>query len=39
MNDYFGRTLVTVNKIRIHREQMDDVVIIEKNSEIHNTEV
>ncbi|XP_048429212.1 uncharacterized protein LOC125472156 [Pyrus x bretschneideri] len=30
VNDYFGRTLAIANRMRIHREKMDDVVIIEK---------
>nr|XP_034893821.1 uncharacterized protein LOC118033088 [Populus alba] len=30
VNDYFGRTLTIANKMCIHGEQMDDVVIIEK---------
>ncbi|KAM1568056.1 hypothetical protein ACFX1Z_046532 [Malus domestica] len=30
VNDYFGRTLTTTNKMRIHGEMMKDVVIIEK---------
>lgn len=30
VNDYFGRTLITANKMRIHGERMGDVVIIEK---------
>lgn len=30
VNDYFGRTLITSNKMRIHGERMKDVVIIEK---------
>ncbi|XP_008340379.1 uncharacterized protein [Malus domestica] len=28
-NDYFGRTLVIANKMRIHKEHMEDAVIIE----------
>ncbi|CAN6698412.1 unnamed protein product [Malus baccata var. baccata] len=30
VNDYFGRTLAIANRMRIHGEKMDDVVIIEK---------
>ena len=30
MNDYFARTLTIANKMRIHGEQMGDVVVIEK---------
>ncbi|XP_073264243.1 uncharacterized protein [Populus alba] len=30
VNDYFGRTLIIANKMRIHGECMKDVVIIEK---------
>ncbi|KAA8516991.1 hypothetical protein F0562_017191 [Nyssa sinensis] len=30
VNDYFGRTLIIANKMRIHGERMEDVVIIEK---------
>ncbi|CAN6684534.1 unnamed protein product [Malus baccata var. baccata] len=30
VNDYFGRTLVIANKMRIHKKHMEDVVIIEK---------
>ncbi|KAM1668039.1 hypothetical protein ACFX2K_047427 [Malus domestica] len=30
VNDYFGRTLTTTNKMRIYGERMKDVVIIEK---------
>jgi len=30
VDDYFGRTLIIANKMRIHGEKMDDVVIIEK---------
>jgi len=30
VNDYFGRTLIIANKMRIHGESMKDVVIIEK---------
>ncbi|XP_028121176.1 uncharacterized protein LOC114318476 [Camellia sinensis] len=30
VNDYFGRTLITANKMRIHGERMEDVVIIKK---------
>ncbi|XP_050124826.1 uncharacterized protein LOC126602057 [Malus sylvestris] len=30
VNDYFGRTFTTANKMRIHGEKMEDVVIIEK---------
>ncbi|CAN6715944.1 unnamed protein product [Malus baccata var. baccata] len=30
VNDYFGRTLVIANKMRMHGERMDDVIIIEK---------
>lgn len=30
VNDYFGRTLIIANKMRIHGEKMEDVVIIEK---------
>ncbi|KAM1798885.1 hypothetical protein ACFX12_032910 [Malus domestica] len=30
VNDYFGRTLTTANKMRIHGERMEDVVIIKK---------
>jgi hypothetical protein len=30
VDDYFGRTLIIANKMRIHEEKMDDVVIIEK---------
>lgn len=30
VNDYFGRTLIIANKMRIHGEKMDDVIIIEK---------
>jgi hypothetical protein len=30
IDDYFGRTLIIANKMRIHGEKMDDVVIIEK---------
>jgi hypothetical protein len=30
VNDYFGRTLTIANKMRIHGEQMNDLVIIEK---------
>ncbi|XP_068307617.1 uncharacterized protein [Pyrus communis] len=30
VNDYFGRTLVIANKMRLHGERMEDMVIIEK---------
>ena len=30
VNDYFARTLTIINKMRIHGEQMNDVVVIEK---------
>ena len=30
VDDYFGRTLIIANKMRIHGEKMDDVVIVEK---------
>ncbi|PSS16340.1 Endonuclease, partial [Actinidia chinensis var. chinensis] len=30
VDDYFGRNLIIANKMRIHGEKMDDVVIIEK---------
>nr|XP_028949229.1 uncharacterized protein LOC114821333 [Malus domestica] len=30
VKDYFGRTLAIANRMRIHGEKMDDVVIIEK---------
>lgn len=30
VNDYFARTLIIANKMRIHGEYMKDVVIIEK---------
>ncbi|XP_070662476.1 uncharacterized protein [Malus domestica] len=30
VNNYFGRTLIIANKIRVHGERMEDVVIIEK---------
>ncbi|XP_068336582.1 uncharacterized protein [Pyrus communis] len=30
VNDYFGRTLVIANNMRLHGERMEDVVIIEK---------
>ncbi|XXG55235.1 hypothetical protein AAC387_Pa03g2947 [Persea americana] len=30
VNDYFGRTLIIANQMRIHGEKMEDVVIIEK---------
>jgi hypothetical protein len=30
VDDYFGQTLIIANKMRIHGEKMDDVVIIEK---------
>ncbi|CAL2226146.1 unnamed protein product [Prunus armeniaca] len=30
VNEYFGRTLITANKMRIHGERMEDVIIIEK---------
>ncbi|XP_009368362.2 uncharacterized protein LOC103957864 [Pyrus x bretschneideri] len=30
VNDYFGRTLIIANKMRIHGEHMEDVVIIKK---------
>jgi len=30
INDYFGRTLIIANKMRIHGESMKDMVIIEK---------
>ncbi|XP_068328038.1 uncharacterized protein [Pyrus communis] len=30
INDYFGRTLIIANKMRIHGEHLEDVVIIEK---------
>ncbi|XP_070672029.1 uncharacterized protein [Malus domestica] len=30
VNDYFGRTFTTANKMRIHGERMENVVIIEK---------
>ncbi|KAA8546914.1 hypothetical protein F0562_003343 [Nyssa sinensis] len=30
VNDYFGRTLITANKMQIYGERMEDVVIIEK---------
>ncbi|KAA8530809.1 hypothetical protein F0562_005567 [Nyssa sinensis] len=30
VNDYFARTLTIANKMRIHGEQMGDVVVIEK---------
>ena len=30
VNDYFARTLTIINKMRIHGEQMNDVLVIEK---------
>nr|DAD19734.1 TPA_asm: hypothetical protein HUJ06_021197 [Nelumbo nucifera] len=30
VNDYFARVLTVVNKMRIHGENMDDVIVIEK---------
>ena len=30
VNDYFGRTLIIANKMRIHREKMEDMVIIKE---------
>ena len=30
VNDYFGRTLIIANKMKIHGEHMEDVMIIEK---------
>lgn len=30
MNEYFARTLNIINKMRIHGEKMEDVVVIEK---------
>ena len=30
VNDYFGRIFTTTNKMRIHSERMEDMVIIEK---------
>jgi hypothetical protein len=30
VNDYFGRTLIITNKMRIHGEKIEDMMIIEK---------
>lgn len=30
VNDYFGRTLTITNKMRVHGDRMEDIVIIEK---------
>jgi hypothetical protein len=30
VNDYFARNLTIINKMRIHGEQMNNVVVIEK---------
>jgi hypothetical protein len=37
VNEYFARTLIIANKMKTHREKMEQSVIIEKNLKINDS--